>query len=164
MDTSAESDKQEPEEAQAAAPDPVAEVAQPEEQAPPPPQKPLRRLHDKRKKKRQASPDSRKNQMTLQQVTDHFAACGRCSYFWAGYRVIFGKEALATAVRQRESDWLDLEWNLQMPELVHKSYGVRLDITHVHYEGCCKECRRIFIYQAAENEEEADAFCIQISP
>ena len=164
MDTSAESDKQELEEEPAAVPDPVVEEAQTVEQVIEPVKKTFKRVNDKRKKQRKASHASRKNQTTLQQVTNHFAACGRCSYFWAGYRVIFGEDALATAVTQSKSDWLDLEWNLEMPELVHKSYGVRLDIKHFHYEGCCKECRRVFIYQAAENEEESDAFCIQISP
>lgn len=164
MDTSPESDKQQPEEVQTAAPVPVVEVAQSAKKSGGGSKKPLKRLHGKQKKQRQASRASRKTQLTLQQVTDRFAACGRCSYFWAGYRIIFGEEALATAVAQSQSGWLELEWNLQMPELVHKSYGVRLDISHIHYEGSCQECRRTFAYQAAENEEEADEFRIEISP
>jgi hypothetical protein len=165
MNTSAESDKQ-LEEEQPAAPAPVVEETQPAENEgeAKPAKKPFKRLHGKQKKQRRASRVSRKSQLSLQQVTGRFAACGRCSYFWAGYRVLFGEEGLATAVAQSDSGWLDLEWNLQMPELVHKSYGVRLDITHFHYEGCCKECRRIFIYQAGDNEDEADEFCIEISP
>jgi hypothetical protein len=107
---------------------------------------------------------SGKNQPTVRLVTDHFAACARCSYFWAGYRVLFGEDAQATAVAQSESGWLDLEWNLEMPDLLHKSYGIRLDVAHYHYEGCCKECRRRFIYQAAGNEDEANSCAIEISP
>lgn len=164
MDTSAESEIQQPEEDQSAAPVPVVEVTQSVEKVSETAKKPLKRLHGKQKKQRRSSRASRKPQPTLQQVTDRFAACGRCSYFWAGYRVIFGEEALATAVAESESGWLYLEWNLQMPELVHKSYGVRLDITHFHYEGCCKECRRAFAYQVAENEDETDEFRIEISP
>lgn len=164
MDTSAESDKQQPEEDQVAAPGPVVEAAQSAKKSSADAKKPLKRLHGKQKNQRRDSRGSRQNQLTLQQVTERFAACGRCSYFWAGYRVIFGEDALATAVAQNESGWLYLEWNLQMPELVHKSYGVRLDITHFHYEGCCKECRRTFVYQAAEAEDETDEFCIEISP
>ncbi|MAT96149.1 MAG: hypothetical protein CL608_03315 [Anaerolineaceae bacterium] len=164
MDTSAESDTQQPEEDQAAAPAPVVEVAQSAKKSSGDAKKPLKRLHGKRKKQRRSSRASRQNQLTLQQVTDRFAACGRCSYFWAGYRVIFGEDALATAVAQSEAGWLELEWNLEMPELVHKSYGVRLDILHFHYEGCCQECRRTFVYQAAEDEEETDEFRIEISP
>jgi hypothetical protein len=166
MDTSAESDMQQPEEEQNTVPTSatIVEVEQSEENKPALPKKRLKRLHSKRKKPRGAARASHKKQLTLQQVTDRFAACGRCSYFWAGYRVVFGADALATAVEQSESGWLDLEWDLQMPELVHKSYGVRLDISHFYYEGCCKECRRIFVYQAAENEDESDGFSIEISP
>lgn len=105
-----------------------------------------------------------KTQPTLRQVTDRFAACGRCSYFWAGYRVLFGEEGLETAVNQSESGWLDLNWNLQMPDLVHKTYGVRLDVAHFHYEGCCDECRRHFVFEAAKNEDLEDRFHIEISP
>jgi len=166
MDTSAESDKQAEEETTTtnSAPAPVAEAAQTTESGDGDSKKPLKRLHGKQKKQRRASRASRKKQLTLQQVTDRFAACGRCSYFWAGYRVIFGEEALATAVAQSDSGWLNLEWNLEMPELVHKSYGVRLDITYFHYEGCCKECRRPFVYQASNSEEEQDSFAIGITP
>jgi hypothetical protein len=117
-----------------------------------------------RKKRKPSSRARQKNQSTLRQVTARFAACGRCSYFWAGYRVIVGEEALKTAVAQSQSGWLSLEWNLQMPELVHKSYGVRLDITHFHYEGCCKECRRPFVYQASDSEDVQDSFEIGMTP
>ncbi len=163
METSAESDKQQSEEEELPAPAPVAEAAQPAEEVSRP-KKPLKRLHGRQKGQRKAPRPTRKRQPTLQQVKDLFAACGRCSYFWAGYRVIFGEEALDTAVANSQSSWLDLEWNLEMPELVVKSYGVRLDITHYHYEGCCLECRRPFVYQAAEDEEEAAAFHIAITP
>jgi hypothetical protein len=117
-----------------------------------------------RKRLGQSSQASHKNQPTLRQVTDRFAACGRCSYFLAGYRVIHGVEALETVVAQSQSGWLSLEWDAQMLELTHKSYGVRLDIMHSHYESCCIECRRPFVYQAADSEEEADSFQIGITP
>lgn len=158
MDMSTETNSQ-AEEEKPVAPDPVAEAAQPAEDS----GDSQKQLHGKEKQRR-ASRVSRQNQRTLQQVTDRFAACGRCSYFWAGYRIILGEEALATACAQSESGWLNLMWNLQTSELVHKSYGVRLDISHFHYEGCCKECRRAFVYQAAEKEDEAGAFRIEISP
>ncbi|MBK8901152.1 MAG: hypothetical protein IPM53_08215 [Anaerolineaceae bacterium] len=117
-----------------------------------------------KKQRRQPLRSPRKNQPTLQQVTDRFAACGRCSYFWAGYRVLFGLEELETAVAHSKSGWLELIWDEQMPELVVKSYGVRLDTGHYHFEGCCEECRRHFIYQASDNEDEADAFRMEITP
>lgn len=117
-----------------------------------------------KKQRRQPLRTPRKNQPTLQQVTDRFAACGRCSYFWAGYRVLFGLEELETAVAHSKSGWLELMWDEQMPELVVKSYGARIDMGSYHYESCCQECRRHFIYQASDNEDEADAFRIEITP
>lgn len=115
--------------------------------------------NEKREERRSGRTDG-----SLRQVTDRFAACGRCSYFWAGYRVLFGEEGQETAVDQSQSGWLALQWNSQMPDLLNKSYGIRLDIEHFHYEGCCKECRRRFVYHAAENEDELASCTIEISP
>ena len=117
-----------------------------------------------KKQRRQPLRTPRKNQPTVQQVTERFAACGRCSYFWAGYRVLFGLEELETAVAHSKSGWLELLWDERMTELVVKSYGVPLDNGYYHYDGCCEECRRHFIYEASDNEEEADAFRIEITP
>ncbi len=162
MDISPEADKQE-EENQTVEPAVLTEAAQPAENSGGS-KKPLKRLPGKQAKQRLASRPSRRDQLTLQQVTERFAACGRCSYFWTGYRILFGEDALETAVAQSQSGWLNLQWNWQMPELIHKSYAARLDITHFHYEGSCKECRRTFVYQAAESEDETDSFRIEISP
>ena len=83
-------------------------------------------------------------------VVARFAACGRCSFFLAGYRVIHGDEMLEETVRRVKSGWLTLAWNHAMRELVTKSYGVRLNVDYAHYEGRCTECGRHFIYQDAE--------------
>jgi hypothetical protein len=165
MEMSEETDLQ-PEKEKSVAAEPVTEVAEPVAELPASPKKPAARQASKRKKSKggRSSNKSGQNQISLRQVTKLFAACGRCSYFWAGYRVLFGVEAQETAVAQGQSGWLDLEGNSQMSELLHKSYGVRLDVAHFHYEGCCKECRRRFVYQAAESEDEFNSCAIEISP
>ena len=135
----------------------------PSEAVPPPPPKKKKRLQHQKLKEdgRKAGKDG----LSLRQVGERFAACGRCSYFWAGYRVIFGEEAQKTAVAEDQiAGWLYLNWNFQVPELVLKSYGVRMDIEHIHYEGTCEECRRHFIYQAPEAEDEEALFCVELSP
>ena len=135
----------------------------PSEAVPPPPPKKKKRLQHQKLKEdgRKAGKDG----LSLRQVGERFAACGRCSYFWAGYRVIFGEEAQKTAVAEDQiAGWLYLSWNFQVPELVLKSYGVRMDIEHIHYEGTCEECRRHFIYQAPEAEDEEALFCVELSP
>lgn len=90
-------------------------------------------------------------------VMTDFAACGRCSYFWAGYRVIAGEEGVETAVNGAEDGWLTLTWNQTMRELVHKSYGVMVDANFFHYESCCQECHRIFTCSPITEEEAETA-------
>lgn len=102
--------------------------------------------------------------MTSQdEVLQDFAACPRCSYFWAGYKVIAGDAGVTTAVNEKEKGWLTLQWSHPMRELVHKTYGVRLDADFFHYEGCCKECARPYYFQAPE-EEKAGVFRIELAP
>lgn len=86
-------------------------------------------------------------------VMTDFAACGRCSYFWAGYRVIAGEKGVETAVNGAEDGWLTLIWNQTMRELVHKSYGAMVDADFFHYESCCQECHRIFTCSPTTEEE-----------
>lgn len=104
------------------------------------------RSRNKNKKERQSVP-------VLVKVTADFAACPRCSYFWAGYRVIAGEAAMQTAVAEATatgSQWLTLTWNQAMNELLHKSYGAEIDASYDHYEGRCRECRRLFVRSAKE--------------
>lgn len=127
-------------------------------------------MSDEQKKsqnKRAANPSRRKGnkqKATPQdEVLQDFAACPRCSYFWAGYKVIAGDEGIDTAVNQQENGWLTLAWSHPMRELVHKSYGARLDADYFHYEGSCKECARPFAFAAPE-EEQAGSFRIELAP
>ena len=108
-------------------------------------------------KKRRASP-------ALRQVIAWFAACGRCSYFLAGYRLIADEEALETAVANQSKKWLALPWSHAMAELIHKTYGSRIDISCYHFEGQCPECHRRFTYQSAEEEGGPAAFRIELKP
>lgn len=106
-----------------------------------------------------------KNRKTQPQdvVLQDFAACPRCSYFWAGYKVIVGDEGIVTAVNEQKKGRLSLQWSHPMRELVHKSYGVRLDADFFHYESCCKECARSFAFQAPE-EDQPGSFKIELAP
>ena len=106
---------------------------------------------------------SRKNAVQFDQVVSYFAACGRCSYFLAGYRVIHGMEDLETAVDNSRSGWLSLSWNHAMRELLTTSFGVPFNVEYLHYDGCCPECSRHYTYQAGDTPEEASTFRIQIS-
>lgn len=109
---------------------------------------------NKRKARRRAA------EMAL--VVSWFAACGRCSFFLAGYKVAGGEEALVTAVANRGKHWLPLSWTRGIANLVHKSYGSRVDIDCYHYEGCCSECQRHFVYRAAEGEDDLPTLRIEL--
>ena len=88
-------------------------------------------------------------------VIDCFSACGRCSYFWAGYRVIAGEKVIDTAVKENDPVWLNLPWSHAVRELLLKCYGVRFDVDYFHHEGSCKECQRQFVYYEVDVEVEA---------
>ena len=105
----------------------------------------------RRNKKKQKS--DLKIDAALAEVIECFSACGRCSYFWAGYRVIAGEKVIDTAVKENDPIWLNLPWSHPVRELIHKSYGIRFDVDYFHHEGSCKECQRQFIY--AEDLDDA---------
>lgn len=98
----------------------------------------------------------------LNEVIGDFVACGRCSFFLSGYRVIHGVDNLETAAENRSGKWLHLDWNQETRNLVQKSYGGRLDVELYHYDSRCPECRRRFIYQAATEEGEQESFQIEL--
>jgi len=101
---------------------------------------------------------------TLAEVVSYFAPCGRCGFFLAGYRAANGLDNLETAVNQSKSGWIVLSWNLAVRELVLKSYGCRIEADDLHYEGCCSECRRHFIFRASRNPNDPDTLRIEIKP
>ena len=103
-----------------------------------------------------------KKKATLDQAVARFAACGRCSFFLTGYRAEQGLQALQMAVEEVQSGWLALHWDQSMRNLVHKSYGIRVDVAYDYYESCCTECRRRFIFQAADEEESLASFLIEL--
>jgi hypothetical protein len=110
-----------------------------------------------KRKKWQPSP-------ALRQVISWFAACGRCSFFLAGYGLIDGEDVLETAVSNRGKKWLTVSWSHDLSQLVHKTYGSRIDVTCYHFAGQCKECHRRFTYQASEKEDEPATFRIELRP
>ena len=105
-------------------------------------------------KKRQKSQKLRpkgKRKKNLPPLLKQFAACGRCSFFWAGYKLI--DENFDERLAEPVNGWLTLVWNHAVRELVYKSFGNRVDLDFYHYEGCCAACQRPFIFQNALNEK-----------
>ncbi|MCB8982306.1 MAG: hypothetical protein H6659_00615 [Ardenticatenaceae bacterium] len=107
---------------------------------------------------------SRRSRLSLDDVVSYFAPCGRCGYFLAGYRAAKGMENLETAVSHAKSGWIVLDWNQDVRELVLKSYGCRIEDNDLHYESCCSECRRHFIFRASRSPNHPDTLRIEIKP
>ena len=116
----------------------------------------------KRKKEKRDRPRKRRPASGMVKVAARFAACGRCSFFLAGYKALVGEEALEMAVSQRGHHWLRLPWNQSATDLLHKSYGRRVEADCFHYEGICRECRRHFIYEAPDAADEPPQFRIEL--
>lgn len=74
-----------------------------------------------------------------------FFACGRCSFFLAGYRVLHGTEAIEQAAEASSDQWLTLKWDHETRRLVQASYGSRLDIDFFYFDGRCPECQRRYV-------------------
>ena len=108
---------------------------------------------DKSNTKRRKSKSQPDKVNPNQDIKASFAACGRCCYFLGSYTSTHGEEELETAVLDGNSGWLTLTWDQQTRNLVHKAFGVRLDVDFYHYEGCCVACCRQFVYETGEADE-----------
>lgn len=84
-----------------------------------------------------------------------FVACGRCSYFLAGYRAIHGRQGLEDAIAHSDGEWLTLQWNEETSRLVQKSYGCRMDMDWYLLESCCPICCRRFEVSLSAAEDVA---------
>ncbi|MCB8943429.1 MAG: hypothetical protein H6658_06715 [Ardenticatenaceae bacterium] len=101
----------------------------------------------KRAQEEMAVPDD-----PLQVIKARFAACGRCCYFLGSYTSSHGEGELETAVQNTLPEWLTLTWDQQTRHLVHKAFGVQLDVDYYMYEGCCVACYRQFSLRTSETE------------
>ncbi len=107
---------------------------------------------------------AREPRYQVEEVIACFSPCGRCGYFLAGYWATNGRKNFATAVRRAKSGWITLSWNMTVRELVLKSFGSYIEEDNLHFEGCCSECHRHFIYRASRTPNHPHTFRIEIKP
>lgn len=89
-----------------------------------------------------------------------FLGCARCSFFLTGYRLLH--EDFDEAVEKSDGGLLTLSWDHAVKQLVQKSYGSQIEFDAYHYQGSCQECRRSYVFQAAETAEQAATLQIAI--
>ena len=111
-----------------------------------------------------APPKKKRKPVDISPLVRNFAACGRCSYFLAGYRVLVGTEGLETAVAEKKPNWLVLEWSHRMIDLVSRSYGIPLNFDNLSVTAICEECRRPFRLAHVGDDEPTTRFEIHFSP
>jgi hypothetical protein len=102
--------------------------------------------------------------LSAQNVISYFAPCGRCGFFLSGYRALYGGDDLETAVSKSKGGWLTLSWGIGTRELLLKSFGSRIELTDLHFDGCCPECRRVFTFHGSRSEKKGPTFRIEIKP
>ncbi len=84
---------------------------------------------------------------TYATVLRQFVACGRCSTFITGYRLLHGATALEQAIAQQQEGWLSLAWDKPTRLLLTQAYDVRVEPDSILFEMCCDECQRRFSYR-----------------
>jgi hypothetical protein len=98
-------------------------------------------------------------------VLASFLGCGRCSFFLVGYRLIhddFEQAVKENAESPSGTDWLSLTWDHATAQLVHKTYGSRIEADAYHYQGVCRECHRSFLYETALENGQTAVFRIAV--
>lgn len=77
-------------------------------------------------------------------IGEALTLCHRCSFFFGGYRALYGADK--PLVLAAQDGWIDLGWRAELRELLERSYGIELHSDTLHYEGRCEACMRVFVY------------------
>ena len=94
-----------------------------------------------------------------------FVGCPRCGFFLSGYRARAGVPQLKAAIANVQDiarDWLVLDWQHSIRELLERTYGCELQADTLHFETRCSECGRVMMLEQAA--EETKRFRIQVMP
>jgi len=116
--------------------------------------------HQQRKQVKRQKP-KQKSTVTAVDVRRWLGSCGRCGPFLASYERLESEIDLETAVSNTNGNWLTLDWNPNIRELVYKSYGNRVDIGFYHMDSLCSACGRRFVFHEGE---EKRTFRVRLNP
>ncbi|MDX1613817.1 MAG: hypothetical protein R3300_05865 [Candidatus Promineifilaceae bacterium] len=96
------------------------------------------------------SPEKGASGLTPEAVTAAFVPCGRCSFFLSGYRLIH--DDFKQAVAESQDRRLRLSGGRDTRLLLHKTFGIRLDVASYRYERLCPECQRRYVYESGADD------------
>lgn len=100
--------------------------------------------------------------MTYATVLRQFVACGRCSSWLAGYRLLYGATAVEEAITHQQDGWLILQWDKQTRDLLHRIYDVQVEADTIYFDLSCEECQRRFRYQEQGDGVPAETFLVDL--
>ena len=115
-------------------------------------------------KKKTRSGGSQAEEWDWKRLNNAFVACPRCGYFLTSYRVLFGIPHIEASLAESGAGRMPLTWNIQVRDLVYRSYGYRIDQAFDQFQLACSECRRVLIYEPAESDETSAVFEIDLMP
>ena len=107
----------------------------------------------------------RSKKLSLQIISELFVGCPRCGFFLSGYRARAGVQQLTSAILQVKNvsrDWLVLDWQPTMLDLLERSYGCEVPSDTFHFETRCEACARVLILE--ESAEQITSLRIQLMP
>ena len=113
----------------------------------------------KQQKQQRKQRPKRRSSVTSRDVKRWFSSCGRCGFFLAAYELLETEVDLETAVSHTKGEWITLDWNYEIRNLVNKSYGYHVDTGYL--DTGCPECRRRFIIDSDGDER---SFRIALNP
>jgi hypothetical protein len=95
-------------------------------------------------------------------VLRQFVACGCCSTFITGYRLLHGVEALEQAISAQQEGEMHLSWDKATRQLITQAYDVRLEPDLMLFEMSCPECQRRFSYREGLDGNPAPTFSVDL--
>ncbi len=96
---------------------------------------------------------SNREKRALNEALIRFTSCGLCSLFLAAYRLNHDDSVMQTAVNNIVGGWLTLPSDLTSRGLINKCYGCRIDVEAYHFESCCPECHKLFVYLEPDTDQ-----------
>ena len=112
--------------------------------------------------KRKKSPPRREGGVGYTAVVRQFVACGCCSTFITGYRLLHGVAALEQAISAQQEGEMQLVWDKATRQLITQAYDVRLEPDVILFEMSCRECQRRFSYREGIDGNPSPTFAVDL--
>ncbi|MEM8859988.1 MAG: hypothetical protein AAGD96_16790 [Chloroflexota bacterium] len=100
--------------------------------------------------------ESREFRLTASGLQRHFLACQNCCYFLTGIQVIYGRDVNNRFVDEFDGKWLKVPLSREVKDLLHQTFGIRIDQGATMIDFACSLCCRRFLIELEEIEIPKD--------